>query len=92
MRAGSMSDCPLRNRVVLLSPEEGSLVNARRVDVGLPPAQSVPGLSTYAAMVAFDPNEYLVVAAIGHDGQMSLPSGWGGMPLSRPGQPLLAEP
>ena len=78
--------------VVLLSPVEGSLENARRVDVGLPPAQASGILSTYAAMVSFDPDEFLAVAAIGHDGQMSLPSGWGGMQPTRPGQPLLAEP
>jgi len=78
--------------VVLISPVEGSLADARQVDVGLPASEPIGSMSLYSAMVSFSADEYLAVAAIGHNGLMSVPSDWSGMPPSRPGQPLLVEP
>lgn len=74
--------------VILISPVEGSVDDARQVDVGMPAAQSLGSMSVFTAMVAFNADEYLAVAAIGHNGQMSTPSAWSGMPPTRPGQPL----
>ncbi|MEZ7979189.1 MAG: hypothetical protein QMC74_05795 [Myxococcota bacterium] len=79
----------VRNFVVLISPEEGNASLAREVDVGKPTGTDVGASSLYTALVGFSPNEFLAVAAVGHDEQMSLPSGWGAMPPTRPGQPNL---
>ena len=81
----------VRNFVVLISPEEGNASLAREVDVGKPTGTDVGASSLYTALVGFSPNEFLAVAAVGHDEQMSLPSGWGAMPPTRPGQPNLIE-
>lgn len=78
----------VRNFVILISPVEGSVEQARQVDVGLPEAQPVGSTNIYAATVSFAPDEYLAVAAVGRNGLMSVPSEWSGMPPSRPGQPL----
>ena len=74
---------------MLISPEEGNASLAREVDVGKPTGTDVGASSLYTALVGFSPNEFLAVAAVGHDEQMSLPSGWGAMPPTRPGQPNL---
>ena len=79
----------VRNFVVLISPEEGNASLAREVDVGKPNGTDAGASSLYTALVSFRSNEFLAVAAVGHDGQMSLPSGWGAMPPTRPGQPNL---
>ena len=83
------SPSDVRNFVVLISPEEGNASLAREVDVGKPTGTDVGASSLYTALVGFSPNEFLAVAAVGHDEQMSLPSGWGAMPPTRPGQPNL---
>lgn len=74
--------------VILISPVEGSLAQARQVDVGKPEPQPIGSLTLFSAMVSFAEDEYLAVAAVGHTGLMSVPSDWSGMPPSRPGQPL----
>ncbi len=78
----------VRNFVILISPVEGSIAEARQVDVGVPEAQLLGFTNLYTAMVSFAPDEYLAVAAVGRNGLMSVPSAWSGMPPSRPGQPL----
>ncbi len=78
--------------VVLLSTTEGDLSSAREVPVGMPASQTYGNIHVFSAQVAFAENEFLSVAAVGHDGQMSTPSDWGGMPPTRPGQPLLVTP
>jgi hypothetical protein len=78
----------VRNFVILISPVEGSIADARQVDVGVPEAEALGFTSLYSATVAFAPDEYLAVAAVGRNGLMSAPSDWSGMPPSRPGQPL----
>ena len=42
------------------------------------------------AVVSFDDSEFLAVAAVGWDGQMSVPSEWAAMPPTTPGQPNLS--
>ncbi|GEM_PF-2409807 len=83
------SPSAVRNFVVLISPEEGNASLARQVDVGKPTGTDIGASSLYTALVSFGSNEFLAVAAVGHDGQMSLPSSWGAMPPTRPGQPNL---
>jgi hypothetical protein len=78
--------------VILVSPVQGTVPETREIDVGLPDAQVVGELSLYSAVVSFEADEFLAIAAVGLDGQISIPSNWGGMPPSRPGQPLLVEP
>ena len=78
----------VRNFVILISPVEGSVAAARQIDVGVPEAQPLGFTNLYSATVAFAPDEYLAVAAVGRNGLMSAPSVWSGMPPSRPGQPL----
>lgn len=78
--------------VVLVSPVEGAVPATREINVGMPEAQLVGALSLFSALISFEQDEFLAIAAIGHDGQMSTASNWSGMPLSRPGQPLLVEP
>ena len=79
----------VRNFVVLISPEEGNASLARTVDLGKPTATRAGPQSIFTALVSFRADEYLAVAAIGYDGQMSVPSGWGAMPPTRPGQPTV---
>ena len=83
------SPSDVRNFVVLISPEEGNSSLAREVEVGKPTGTDVGASSIYTALVSFGSNEFLAVAAVGHGGQMSLPSGWRAMPPTRPGQPNL---
>lgn len=83
------SPSDVRNFVVLISPEEGNASLAREVDVGKPTGTDVGASSLSSALVSFGSNDFLAVAAVGHDGQVSLASGWGAMPLMRPGQPNL---
>ncbi len=78
--------------VILISPVEGSLSQARQVDVGRPVLQAQGSTNFYSAVVDFEPDEFLAVAAVGHDGRMSMPSEWSGMPPTTPGQPTLAQP
>ncbi|MCP4907611.1 MAG: hypothetical protein GY910_21790 [bacterium] len=78
--------------IVLISPLEGSLAEARQVDVGLPDGVLIGSTNLYSAMVSFAADEHLSVAAVGLNGTMSVPSEWKGMPPTRPGQPLLVEP
>ena len=54
--------------------------------------QRVGHIRVFTAMVSFDDDQYLAVAAVGHNGQISLPSDWAGSPPTRPGQPLLVSP
>ena len=67
----------------------GNASFAREVDDGRPTRTDVGGSSPYTALVSFRANEFLAVAAVGHDGQASLASGWGAMPPAHPGQPNL---
>ena len=76
--------------VVLVSPNEGGAEGAREVNVGKPQPQVSGDYYLYSAMVAFEPDEYLAVMAVGFDGLTSVPSDWGSMPPTRPGQPLPA--
>ena len=78
--------------VVLISPTEGDIASARQIDLGMPQAESAGSLSVFSAMVSLTDNEFLSVAAVGHNGQMSIPSDWTLSPPTRPGQPLLVEP
>lgn len=78
--------------VILISPVDGSVDDARLVEVGKPAAQPFGSMSVFSAMVSFSATEFLAVAAVGHNGMMSLPSEWSGMPPSRPGQPFLVGP
>jgi len=78
--------------VVLIGPTEGDVGAARQVDLGLPQAQAAGSLSVFSAMVSLADDEFLAVAAVGHNGRMSIPSDWSGTPPTRPGQPLLVEP
>lgn len=77
--------------VVLISPVDGSVADARQVEVGLPAGENIGSMTIYSAMVSFTADEFLAVAAIGRNGLMSVPSDWSGMPPSRPGQPMLVE-
>jgi hypothetical protein len=78
--------------VVLISDTDGAATDARQVDVGKPQASQAGSLSVFTAMVSFAEDQYLAVAAVGHSGQISLPSDWAGSPPTRPGQPLLVSP
>ena len=78
--------------VVLVSPVEGTVAATREINVGKPSAQSMGSLQLFSAFISFGTDEYLAVAAVGHDGQRSTPSNWTGMPPTRPGQPLLVGP
>lgn len=78
--------------VVLVSPVDEVVSATREINVGMPEAQPVGALSLFSALISFEQDEFLAIAAIGHDGQMSTASNWSGMPLSRPGQPLLVAP
>lgn len=73
--------------VVLIADEEGDVAGARQIPVGKPQATPTGAFFLYSALVAFEPDEFLAVAAVGFDGQMSVPSDWGAMPPTRPGQP-----
>lgn len=77
---------------VLISDTDGVAVGARQVDVGMPQASPTGSLSIFTAVGSFSDSEYLAVAAVGHNGQISLPSDWAGSPPTRPGQPLLVTP
>ena len=77
--------------IVLVSGTEGQSEGAREVNVGLPEGTPAGHFTLFSAMIAFEPDEFLAVSAVGHDGLRSAPSGWGSMPPTRPGQPLLAE-
>lgn len=77
--------------VILISPTEGQVEGAREENVGLPSSTQLGDFTLFSAMIAFEPTEFLAVSAVGHDGRRSAPSGWGSMPPSRPGQPLLAD-
>jgi len=79
----------VRSFVRLILPEAGNASFAREVDDGRPTRTDVGGSSPYTALVSFRINEFLAVAAVGHDGQASLASGWGAMPPAHPGQPNL---
>lgn len=74
--------------VVLVSQTEGAVSGAREVNVGKPEPQLAGQYHLFSAMIAFEPNEYLAVMAVGYDGLTSAPSSWGAMPPTRPGQPL----
>ena len=75
--------------VVLVSDTDGVATGALQVDVGMPQASTAGSLSGFSAVVSFTDSQYLAVAAVGHNGQISLPSDWTGSPPTRPGQPLL---
>jgi len=77
--------------VILLSPVEGRVEGAREQNVGKPQGTPTGNFTLFSAMVAFEPTEFLAVSAVGLDGRRSAPSGWGSMPPTRPGQPLLAD-
>lgn len=78
--------------VILIASEDGDLAGARQVDVGLPEPEPFGESSVYSATISFEPQDRLAVAAVGLDGQMSIPSQWAGMPPTRPGRPMLVSP
>lgn len=78
--------------VVLIADVEGDVDGARQIDVGVPEAEQIGPNYLYSALVAFEPDEFLAVAAVGPGGQMSVPSSWSAMPPSRPGRPVLVDP
>jgi hypothetical protein len=82
------SPSEIRRFVILISPVEGSVADARQVDVGIPESQALGFTNLYSATVSFSSDEFLAVAAIGRNGLMSVPSDWMGVKPSRPGQPL----
>jgi len=78
--------------VVFLSSVEGSVDDARRVQVGLPETLQSSGMQFYSAIVSASVDEFVAVAAIDRQGQMSELSAWSGMPPSTPGKPFLIVP
>ncbi|MEM9177286.1 MAG: hypothetical protein AAGC67_18895 [Myxococcota bacterium] len=77
--------------IVLVSDVEGRVEGAREINVGRPTGQAAGSFTIFSAVVAFEPDEFLAVRAVGHDGLLSAASDWGSMPPTRPGQPLLAD-
>ena len=63
----------------------------REVNVGRPEGTPAGQFTLFSAMIAFQPNEFLAVRAVGRNGLESAPSDWGSMPPTRPGQPRLAD-
>lgn len=77
--------------VVLVSQTEGQTEGVREVNVGRPEGTPAGQFTLFSAMIAFQPNEFLAVRAVGRNGLESAPSDWGSMPPTRPGQPRLAD-
>ena len=77
--------------VILVSETEGQVEGAREENVGKPQGDAVGRYTLFSAMIAFDPTEFLAVSAVGFDGQRSMPSDWGAVAPTRPGQPLLVD-
>ena len=77
--------------VVLVSQTEGQTEGVREVNVGRPEGTPAGQFTLFSAMIAFQPNEFLAVRAVGLNGLESAPSDWGSMPPTRPGQPRLAD-
>ncbi len=77
--------------VVLVSQTEGQMEGVREVNVGRPEGTPAGQFTLFSAMIAFQPNEFLAVRAVGRNGLESAPSDWGSMPPTRPGQPRLAD-
>ena len=78
--------------VILIASEDGDVAGARQVDVGIPAPDRIGETSIYSATISFTPQDRLAIAAVGLDGQMSIPSDWAGMPPTRPGRPMLVNP
>jgi len=76
--------------VVMISDTEGGDGNVRQVDVGKPAGQPVGPMTLFSAVVAFEAREFISVAAMGFNGELSAPSDWSAMPPTVPGQPRLA--
>ena len=90
---GHPSSNSVQSFILFISPEIGSVELARQVDVGVPVGQSFGGtLVLYSAIIATDPDEFIAVAAVGRNGQMSELSAWGQVQPSQPGQPVLVVP
>lgn len=76
--------------VVLISDAEGDVSGARQVPVGKSAGQTVGGMTLFSAVVSFEDTEFISVAAMGYNGELSAPSDWSAMPPTVPGQPRLA--
>lgn len=78
--------------VIFVSPVDGSIESARRLEVGKPRVNRVGTSEMYSTIVDIHPTEYLAIGAVGYNGALSGLSSWRSAPPSRPGQPLVVEP
>jgi hypothetical protein len=79
--------------VVVIGPTTDPSGSSRMVDVGRPKGEPIGGNRTlFRAVVSMAPQEYVAVAAVGHEGLASDLSGWMTTVPTQPGQPRLATP
>jgi hypothetical protein len=87
---GSPGD--VRSFVVFVSPVEGSVADARQINVGKPDGTGSGSVQFYSALVPVGVGEFVAVGALGQDDLLSGLSEWRPAQPSRPGQPLVIEP
>ena len=78
--------------VIYVSPVNGDVGSARRVDVGKPVSQTIGTMQLYSTIISINLDHYVAVGAIGFNGVASGLSAWSAGPPSRPGQPLIVTP
>ena len=82
----------VRSFVLYVSPQEGALELARRIEVGKPTGENIGFMQLYSALVPMASDEFVAVAAIGRNGLPSPLSAWSQAKPSQPGQPVVVEP
>ena len=82
----------VRSFILYVSPQEGALEQARRIEVGKPTGENIGYMQLYSALVSMASDEFVAVAAIGRNGLPSPLSAWSQAKPSQPGQPVVVEP
>jgi hypothetical protein len=82
----------VRSFVVFVSPVDGSVAEARQINVGKPGGTRSGSVQVYSALVPVGVGEFVAVAALGRNDLLSGLSEWSPAQPSRPGQPLIVEP